>query len=225
MSINRALAWLFLALLTIALAACELSASTPPPTTATTEGSLETLRAELGNISTQTAAAGGGAGAINPTAPLSTLPPADATAVPPSPENTTPGSSQAPAPVPATNTPIVAPAATPGLPKDYKLQEGEFPFCIARRFNVDIAELLSINGLGSQPVLPVGYTLKIPQTGNKFAGDISLRDHPTTYTVAAGDTIYIIACKYGDVDPLVIAQINEIKKPYNLKAGEKISIP
>jgi len=59
----------------------------------------------------------------------------------------------------------------------------------------------------------------------RYDRDRSLRDHPTTYTVAAGDTIYNIACKFGDVDPLVIAQINGLKPPYNLKAGQDISIP
>jgi hypothetical protein len=43
--------------------------------------------------------------------------------------------------------------------------------------------------------------------------------------VAGGDTIYSVACKFGDVDPLVIAEVNGLDSPYNLKAGEEISIP
>jgi hypothetical protein len=52
-----------------------------------------------------------------------------------------------------------------------------------------------------------------------------LQDHPTTYTVAAGDTIYSIACKFGDVDPMSIAIANDLDAPYNLDAGDRIHIP
>ncbi len=37
--------------------------------------------------------------------------------------------------------------------------------------------------------MPVGYNLKIPQTGNTFFGQRALLSHPTSYTVVAGDTI------------------------------------
>ena len=29
---------------------------------------------------------------------------------------------------------------TPGRPATYVIQDGEFPYCIARRFNVDLAD-------------------------------------------------------------------------------------
>jgi LysM repeat protein len=110
-------------------------------------------------------------------------------------------------------------------PATYTLQKGEFPFCIARRFNVNQAELLALNGmtLNSKPL--VGTTLKIPQTGNPFVTNRSLRDHPTTYTVASGDTIYTIACKYGDVGPDMIALANNLEAPYNLTTGQTLNIP
>src|SRR5690606_3962464 len=50
------------------------------------------------------------------------------------------------------DTPL--PAATsvpPGVrPSTYTLQKGEFPYCIARRFNVDPTQLLSMSGLTTQ---------------------------------------------------------------------------
>jgi LysM repeat protein len=123
-----------------------------------------------------------------------------------------------------------APAAveikpTAGIPTTYTLRKGEWPFCIARRFDVDQYELLNINGLTLTSIPQVGFTLKIPQTGNNFIGDISLKNHPTDYTVKAGDTIYTIACDFGNVSPDMIALANNISAPFDLKAGQILRIP
>lgn len=218
MTSRRILAILALALFAAILTACELSASTPPPSSPTSDSAMSTLQAELGNIATQTAAAGGGIviPAATPTAP------AEAGETPAPTEAEAP---ETPEVEPPPATPIVVPTATPGLPKTYELQKGEFPFCIARRFNLDPYELLSLNGLTLDSRPQVGFALKIPQDGKKFGGDRSLRDHPATYTVAAGDTIYTIACAFGDVDPLAIAQANGLESPYELSSGQKLNIP
>lgn len=203
------------------LSGCKLSASTPPPASETPDSAMSTLEAELGNIATQTAVAGGGVeSAPTQGEPAGSTESATTTeaAPPTSPENTEP-------PPQPTQTPVPVPPATPGVPETYQLQKGEFPFCIARRFNVNVSELLNINGLASNSVVPVGFTLKIPQTGNTFVGQRALLSHPTNYTVVGGDTIYTVACKYGDVDPLAIAQANNLSSPYNLSAGQVIHIP
>jgi LysM repeat protein len=128
-------------------------------------------------------------------------------------------------PAQPTATLVPVPTATPGLPNNYTLQGGEFPFCIARRFDVDPGELLSLNGLSPTSTFYSGMTLKIPQTGNSFPGDRSLRSHPTTHTVSGDETIYSIACQYGDVDPNSIAIANNLSSPYRLNAGQEIRIP
>jgi hypothetical protein len=56
----------------LSLAACELSASTPPPTSPTSDSAMSTLQAELGNIATQTAAAGGGSVSVATPTPVTT---------------------------------------------------------------------------------------------------------------------------------------------------------
>ncbi|MEZ0397426.1 MAG: LysM peptidoglycan-binding domain-containing protein [Anaerolineales bacterium] len=130
-------------------------------------------------------------------------------------------------------TPVVVavtpnPAITPivGRPTTYALQPGEFPYCIARRFNIDPQELLALNGLTDGEVYYPGLTLQIPQTGNPFPGERSLRPHPATYTVSSSqDTIYRIACYYGDVDPAQIAAVNNLTSPYTLQVGQTLSIP
>jgi hypothetical protein len=72
---------------------------------------------------------------------------------------------------------------------------------------------------------PAGTQLRIPQSGN-FPGTRALRNHPGTYTVASSDeTIYSIACLYGDVDPATIAQANAMSPGTPLTAGKQLSIP
>jgi LysM repeat protein len=233
MATNRMIVFIVLTLFSLSLAACELSASTPPPAVATDEGSMGTLEAVLGSIATQTFVAGGVVATQVPQtaeAPEATPPAGEAPTeqageqepAPPPEEGEEPEESE---PEPDEPEPVDVPEPTPGIPSSYTLQDGEFPFCIARRFNVDQYELLNINGLGLNSRPQVGFNLKIPQTGNPFSGDRSLQDHPTTYTVAAGDTIYSIACKFGDVDPMSIAIANELSAPYNLTPGDRIHIP
>ena len=131
-------------------------------------------------------------------------------------------------PVFATTTHVPNTAVPPvsTKPESYILQEGEWPLCIARRFNVDQSELLSINRLSSGGTFYAGLVLKIPQSGNPFVGARSTLPRPASYTVASGDTIYGIACKYGDTDPILnIAAANNLVAPYSIKTGTVLSIP
>jgi LysM repeat protein len=111
-------------------------------------------------------------------------------------------------------------------PATYTLQNGEFVFCIARRFNVDPDETLALNGLfDSQTVYP-GLVLKIPQSGKAFPGNRMLKAHPATYTVASSsETIYGVACEFGDIDPSAIAQANGLSVGAALTSGQQLSIP
>jgi LysM repeat protein len=111
-------------------------------------------------------------------------------------------------------------------PATYTLQNGEYPYCIARRFNVDPDELLSVNGLSSSQTVYAGKVLTIPQTGHPFPGDRMWHNHPDTYTVdAASETVYGIACYYGDLDPALIAQTNGISVNASLTVGQSLTIP
>jgi LysM repeat protein len=124
-----------------------------------------------------------------------------------------------------TSAPIVYVTATPGgPPATYTLEQGEFPYCIARRFNVSIAELLSLNGLTINSATSPGQELQIPQTGNPYEGTRALHDHPTTYKIQSGDTLNIIACYFGDVSPDMISLQNNLHST-DLPVGEVLYIP
>lgn len=121
-------------------------------------------------------------------------------------------------------TQVVVPTATPGRPATYTLQQGEYPYCLARRFNVDPQDLLTLNSLTESQVLQPGVVLNIPQSGS-FPGTRALHAHPATYTVVVNDTLYKIACYYGDIDPSAIAAANGLTPPYTLAAGRTLNIP
>ena len=140
-------------IIALTLAACERSASTPPPDEGfpTQEGTSDPMEA-LEMNATQTAAAQNGS----------------ETEV----ENPSDGSEASPTPTPE---PEDKPEATPvppdkeyAVPKNYTLQKGEFPYCIARRFDISPGALLAANGLTSSSITYAGQTLKIPQDASKF---------------------------------------------------------
>jgi LysM repeat protein len=214
-------------ILVMVLSACERSASPNVLPTTTQEGasamSLDSespaaggdTMAELETFATQTAMAESGI--------------VEATSTPtPTPESAQPADLPSPTPtvnVQVTNTPGPTPVVT--RPATYTLMKGEFPFCIARRFNVNQYELLNLNGLALSQgnYLPVGYSLKIPQTGNPFEGDRSLHDHPATHVVKGDETIYKVACYYGDITPEAIIAANGLVAPYTLTVGQQLTIP
>jgi LysM repeat protein len=144
-----------------------------------------------------------------------------ATVAPGTPTNAVPTTPVAAVPSGPTTTPVPAGVR----PASYTLQNGEFPYCIARRFNVDPDALLRASGLTSPDVYYAGLTLTIPQSG-AFPGARMLATHPTTYTVASSDeTIYSIACKFGDIDPATIASANSIAAAAKLTSGQQLQIP
>ena len=211
---------LLIGVLVIGLTGCELSASKGPQTSPTSEGfpvpgdTQSSTGIDLSTIATQTAQA-------HPPLVQNTANPAQNT-----PGSTTyPLATKVPAATQPTKTPIVYVQPTEGpLPETYTLQEGEFPFCIARRFNVNPGELLTINNLTNTSYFYAGEELKIPQTGNTFEGTRMLVDHPTTYTVASGDTLGSIACYFGDISPDMISLQNNLTST-DLEVGQKLIIP
>ncbi len=110
-------------------------------------------------------------------------------------------------------------------PATWTLHEGEFPYCIARRFDVDPTALLIASGLSEGSLYSAGRVLTIPQTGS-FPGPRALIPHPASYRViSAEETFYSIACLYGDPHPQRIADANSLPISSVLSAGQTINIP
>lgn len=207
--------------LIIVLTACNRSASVAPITTATPTGEAPfpfTTPDAMGEIMTQTAVA------ENPAVVVTNTPQVVVATVAP----TKAPQAAAPTAVPAAQQQeqsVSIPEIT--RPTTYTLQKGEWPICIARRFNLDISSFFSANGLTMQSKPGVGVVLKIPTSGTWSSnyGARALKAHPASYTVVAGDTIYTIACKYGDVSPEQILAANSLSSAGDIKSGMKLSIP
>lgn len=193
--------------------ACTMSASTPPPVTPTTNLS------EIARQATETA--------------IAKTPKAGDTQVP----DETPVEGTDPT---ATSEAVVDPTATPAptedggdddiileypVPDSYTLHSGEFIFCLARRFNILPEDIMDYNGYEYGTLLYPGDTLLLPPNGRPYIGDRALQYHPATHTVIYGDTLYSIACLYGDVDPRSIAAANDLDLNQVLTPGTVLQIP
>ena len=112
----------------------------------------------------------------------------------------------------------------------YFLQEGDDLLCLGRRFDVSISQLLSQNGFSSPLEAKTGDEILLPRNPNPWSlidgyGRRMLKIHPTSYTVQSGDTLFSIACAFGDVRPEDIATRNQLVLGAPLVPGSKITIP
>ena len=127
-------------------------------------------------------------------------------------------------PEPTSNSAILT-RSTPFIPEEYLLHEGEYLFCLARRFNILPDYISEYNGFESFHLHYPGEIISIPIDGPSYIGDRSLQYHPTTYEVVYGDTLYSIACLFGDVFPESIAELNGIDLEDQLTPGHFLQIP
>ncbi len=91
------------------------------------------------------------------------------------------------------------------------VQEGETLWLIANRYNVNMEEMIAINGLQFPNQLLVGQALLVPVSG-------------FTYIVQSGDTVWSIAQKFG-VSPQAIIEANQLGAPDILQVARKLFIP
>jgi LysM repeat protein len=198
--------------------ACTMSASTPPPITPTTNLS------EIARQATETAIAKtpmSGETQVSEETPGTFA--VEATA-------TSSGDLETTSLVPTSTATPQATAKSAVIteypvPDSYTLHAGEFVYCLARRFNILPEDIMVYNGIKSGTILYPGETLQLPPDGRAYVGDRALTYHPDTYSVVYGDTLYSIACLYGDVDPRAIASANNLDVSDTLTPGTVLQIP
>lgn len=218
-----------LLLAAVLISACQQPYSTPPAATNTPLDTSSLFSTPMGgpdsmtdveNFITQTALAGNPGGIIVTATPGA---PGNAATITVTPIiNLNPTATQAV----AVATTVAAPAVSGS---EWVLKNGEFPYCIARRYNVDPTDLIKASGLSSPDIYYEGQRLIIPQnsTWPTSLGSRSLLNRPGTYTVTGNSdiTIYGVACKYGEISPASIAQNNNLSVDATLTIGQTLNIP
>jgi len=223
-------------LIAIVFAACRSPYSTPPPATSTinatslfeTPVTPDITMSDVANFGTLTALASSGTPQAIATETLSVGTQDLSVTVSPTPfistnpAGTAVGTATATLAVSGT-LPTSAPVGS--RPSEWTLRSGEFPYCIARRFDVDPEALLSLNGLSNGNIFYPGRTLKIPQSGS-FPGNRALRTHAPYRVTSSSETLYSIACLFGDVRPEDIASANNLASAdAALTSGQQLTIP
>lgn len=129
----------------------------------------------------------------------------------------------------ATEVPTETLTPTISGPFTYQVQEGDTPFGIAQRFNVDLLLLITINNLDpANPNIRVGDQLTIPgpdtqlPTGTPVPANLP-RGTKINYTVQPGDTLAIIAGLFNStVDD--IKTENEIENENEIFVGQVLVV-
>ena len=112
----------------------------------------------------------------------------------------------------------------------YTLQEGEDIVCLGRRFGISVSQLLQVNNLEDVSDAGTGSVITLPKSAQQWKmtdgyGNVILQRHPAYYVVQDGDTMFSIACAYGNVRPEAIAEGNDMKLGEPLTPGTQIYIP
>lgn len=93
----------------------------------------------------------------------------------------------------------------------YVVKKGDSLWSIASKNNITVSELKTLNNLSSN-TLQIGQLLKLPTSNNDNTNNESTTPNKNVYTVQKGDSLWLIANKYGTT-------VDKLKKANNLNTN------
>ena len=132
--------------------------------------------------------------------------------------------SAAPAPAPAKPAP-----AAPATGVTHTVVRGDTVYAIAKKYRTTVSAIMSLNGIGGSAVIRPGQKLRVSGTmalasaSKPAAAAPASTAKPASHTVAAGDTLYGIAKKYG-TSVAVLLQANDLSQGSIIYPGQKLRL-
>ena len=115
------------------------------------------------------------------------------------------------------------PVQTPDIA--YVVIRGDSLSVIARRFNTTVPRLVSLNQLASRNRIAIGQRLLLPQDNSASPLAVAtLANAEGAYTVLRGDTVSLIAARYGVTEQALLA-VNAIQDPRRIYPGQLLMLP
>ncbi len=117
-----------------------------------------------------------------------------------------------------------APAAPAGTGTAHIVRPGENLFRIALRYGVTVQALAQLNGIYNPGHVVAGQRLVIPGSATTLSPIYQPQHVSTTHTVRRGETLAVIAQRYG-VAFWTLVQANNIANPSLILSGQTLVIP
>jgi LysM repeat protein len=118
---------------------------------------------------------------------------------------------------------VVEPEKVEKKPRTHMVDSGETAFSIAKKYNLTLNELYSLNP-GARQTIYRGQKLFLPEKPDSTIAKVLKDDNFIYHIVDSGETFYSIARKYG-VKEKKLKKANENLDPNNIPKGEVLKIP
>lgn len=120
---------------------------------------------------------------------------------------------------------VTAFAALPAsADEQHRVEPGDTVSALAHRYDSSIAQIVSANGLSQRALIVIGQTLTIPTASTGSAGTSTAASTSGTHTVAAGDTVWDLARRYGTTVSAIVSA-NDLGDTAVIREGQRLSIP
>jgi membrane-bound lytic murein transglycosylase D len=122
-----------------------------------------------------------------------------------------------------------------GLFIEHKVRKGETLSYLAKKYQVPISVIVETNGLPNKHFLRIGQRLMIPGVNTSSSPKVQSshraslssdgeNKNVTFYTVKKGETLSLIASKFGTTSNQ-LKRLNGLKNPNHIKKGQRLKIP